>query len=447
MSLLNAWSLTIGAVLVSMVLIGTIVERLPFTPAILYLAVGYAIGAGGIGLHGMQPVADSTLIRVLSEISVAVSLFAVGLKLRVPFSRYAWRVPLLLAAPAMLLTIAVLALATWWLYDLPPAMALVLAAILAPTDPVLSGDVHVERPGDRDYVRFGVTAEGGLNDGLAMPAVLLGLGWLGLGGASRQSWPDFTLHWLLWDVVWLPLGGLAIGWCVGLLIGRLVIHLRGRHHLAVGLEEFLGFGVIALSFGAAGWVHASEFLSVFAAGLALRSLERQASATVGISLEQVSIDDKEAAIDPDRTAAHMTQSLLAFNTQVEHIAELALVMVVGGLLASVELEWRAFALAAFLFAIARPLAVAATLAGTATLPAQTRLIAWFGIRGIGSLYYLAFVVEAGLAEPWASRLAAIVLTVIAVSIVVHGITATPLMQRYYRWQKRGGRPDKPPAQG
>lgn len=427
MSLLTEWCLTIGAVLVSMVLIGSIVERLPFTPAILYLAVGYAIGAGGVGLHGLNPITDSTLIRILSEVSVAVSLFAVGLKLRAPISRHAWRVPLLLAVPAMILTIALLAIAAWQVCGLPPGVALVLAAILAPTDPVLGADVHVEGPGDRDYVRFGVTAEGGLNDGLAMPAVLLGLGLLGehkLGPLASQ--------WLLWDVLWLPIGGLAIGWVVGILIGRLVIHLRSRHSLAIGLEEFLGFGVIALAFGAAGLVGASEFLAVFAAGLALRNIERRASATVGISLDEISIDDKEAAIDPDRAAAHMTQTLLAFNTQVEHIAELTLVMVVGGLLASVRLEWSALALAAILFVVARPVSVAATLAGTAALPAQTRLIAWFGIRGIGSLYYLAFVIEAGIGEPWASRLASIVLTVIASSIVAHGITATPLMHRYYR---------------
>jgi NhaP-type Na+/H+ or K+/H+ antiporter len=426
MSLLAEWCLTIGAVLVSMVLIGSIVERLPFTPAILYLGAGYAIGAGGAALHGLHPIADATLIRILSEIAIAISLFAVGLTLRAPISRHAWRVPLLLAVPAMILTIALLAIAAWKICGLPPGVALVLAAILAPTDPVLGADVHVERPGDRDYVRFGVTAEGGLNDGLAMPAVILGLGALGL----RKLGPWAT-EWVLWDVLWLPLGGLAIGWFVGILIGRLVLYLRSRHRLAIGLEEFLGFGVIALAFGAAGVVDASEFLSVFAAGLALRNIERRTSATVGINPDAVSIDDKEAAVDPDRAAAHMAQTLLAFNTQVEHIAELALVMVVGGLLASVELEWQSFALAAILFAIARPVSVAATLAGTATQPAQTRLIAWFGIRGIGSLYYLAFVIEAGLAEPWASRLTSIVLTVVATSIVVHGVSATPLMHRYY----------------
>lgn len=433
MTLLNQWFMMVGALLVSMVLIGSIVERLPVTPAILYLAVGYAIGAGGPGMRGLDPVADAGLIRVLADIAVAVSLFAVGLKLRVPLTRYAWRVPLRLGLPAMVLTIAILAVAAWLICGLPAGLAVVLAAILAPTDPVLGADIHVERPGDRDHVRFGVTAEGGLNDGLAAPAVSLGLGMLGLHPLGPLGLP-----WLLVEVLWFVLGGLAIGWYVGKLIGRLVLYLRSRHALALGLEEFLGFGVIGLAFGTAGAVRASEFLAVFAAGLALRQIERRASAVVGLNPEHVSIADKEAATDPDRAAAHMAQTLLSFNTQVEHIAELALVMVVGGLLASVRLEWPAVVLAAILFVVARPLAVAACLADTATATenTQTRLIAWFGIRGIGSLYYLAAALEAGIAEPWASRLASIVLTVVAASIVVHGISATPLMQRYYRPPRR-----------
>lgn len=431
MNLINDWFMVVGALLVSMVLVGTLVERLPVTPAILYLGVGYAIGAGGLGLHGLHPVADASLIRILSDIAVAVSLFAVGLKLRVPLTRQAWRVPLRLALPAMVVTIVLLTLAAWLICGLPFGLALVLGATLAPTDPVLSGDLHVERPGDRDHVRFGVSAEGGLNDGLAAPAVILGLGMLGLHPLG-----DSGLEWLLRAVLWFVFGGLAIGWAVGALVGRLVLYLRSRHGLALGLEEFLSFGVMGLAFGAAGSAQASEFLAVFAAGLALRHIERRTSAVVGVNPEQVSIADKEAAVDPDRAAAHMTQTLVSFNTQVEHIAELALVMVVGGLLASVRIEGSALVLAAILFAVARPAAVASCLAGSGTQPTQRRLIAWFGIRGIGSLYYLAYALEAGIAEPWASRLASIVLTVIAASIVVHGISATPLMQSYYRRRPR-----------
>ncbi|HEX6733625.1 MAG TPA: cation:proton antiporter [Azonexus sp.] len=429
MSPLDAWCLVIGAFLVSMALIGSIVERLPVTPAILYLAAGYAISSAG--LHELHPITDAGLLRGLSEIAVAISLFAVGLKLRVPLTAHAWRVPLRLALPALVLTIVLCTGAVQWLYGVPFGMALVLSAILSPTDPVLGADVHVAHPGDRDQVRFGVTAEGGINDAVAMPIVLLGLGLLG-----RHDLGGWGLHWLLVEVLWFMLGGFAIGWAIGWLIGRLVLYLRHRHSLATGLDEFLGFGVIGLAFGGAGELLASEFLAVFAAGLALRQIERRISVSGGINPAAVSIDDKDAATDPERAAAHMAQTLLAFNTQAEHIAELALVMVLGGLLAGIEAEARSFALAAFLFLVARPLAVGLSLLGTASQRHQRRLIAWFGIRGVGSLYYLAFVLQSGLVGLPADRLASAVLVVIAASIVIHGVTATPLMQLYYRRSRR-----------
>lgn len=430
---LDAWCIVIGAFLVSMALTGSIVERLPVTPAMLYLAAGYAIGRGGVGLHDLDPVVDAALLRGLSEIAIAISLFAVGLKLRVPLTAHAWRVPLRLALPALVLTIVFFAGVAQWFHGASFGMALLLAAILAPTDPVLGADVHVARPGDRDQVRFGLTAEGGINDAVALPAVLLGLGLLG-----RHDLGDFGLRWLLVEVLWFMVGGFAVGWLIGWLVGRLVLQLR-RHRLATGLDEFLGFGVIGLAFGVAGQLLASEFLAVFAAGLALRHIERRISVGGGVNPDAVSLDDKAAAVDPERAAAHMTQSLLAFNTQAEHIAELALVMVLGGLLAGIEPDARDLLLGAILFLVARPLAVFIALAGTGCVGEQRRLIAWFGIRGIGSLYYLAFVLQSGLAGPPADRLASTVLLVTAASILVHGLTATPLMQRYYRRSRLNGR--------
>ena len=429
MSPFDTWYLLIGAFLVSMALIGSMVERLPVTAAIIYLAVGYAI-ARYVGTEVFDPELNARLLRIMSEIAIAISLFAVGLKLRVPLRTPAWRVPVRLAVPALVLTTVLCMFAALWLYQMSLGMALILAAILSPTDPVLGGDVHVARPGDRDQLRFGVTAEGGMNDGIAMPVVLLGLGLIGSHDLGANG-----LRWFLVDVLWFTLGGFAAGWIAGQLIGRVVLYLRSTHRLAIGLEEFLGIGVIGLAFGGAGLLHASEFLAVFASGLALRHIERRTSAK-DIDPTTVPLDDHEAATDPERAAAHMTQQLLSFNTLAEHIAELTMVMVVGMLLAGITPDWRAWALAAFLFLVARPVSVFITLAGTPSLPVQRRLIAWFGIRGIGSLYYFAYVLEHGQIGRLAGPLASGVITVIAASIVVHGISATPLMERYRQMRKR-----------
>lgn len=426
MSELGIWFLVVGAILVSMALVGSVVKRLPFTPAILYLGFGYALGAWGTGLH---PVIDAGLLRALTEIGVSISLFAVGLKLRAPLKLRNWTVPLRLGLPAMVVTIAILAAAAWLICGLPLGMALILAAILAPTDPVLGSDVQVEKPGDGDSVRFGLTAEGGMNDGTAYPVVYLGLGLVGLHDLGA-----FGLHWFLVETLWFIVGGTAIGWLVSRCIARLVLYLRSTHAMAVGMEEFLGFGIIGLSFGLAGLLEASEFLAVFAAGVAFRQVERHASLSAGVNPARlaVAINDEETAVHPQRAAVHLTETVLAFNSQAEHIAELALVAVLGSLLATVSLEWQAFALAGVLFLVARPLAVATTLAGTRASRMQTCLIAWFGIRGIGCLYYLAVAIQAGIAEPYASELASLSLTVIALSILVHGMSATPLMHLYAR---------------
>lgn len=430
MSQLSLWFLVIGAILVSMALVGSVVKRLPFSPAIVYLAFGYFLGTWGTGLH---PVVDAGLVRSLTEVAVSISLFAVGLKLRSPLDLHAWRAPLLLGLPAMVITIAVLAGAAWLLCGLSWGMALILAAVLAPTDPVLGADVQVERPGDGDYVRFGLTAEGGMNDGTAYPMVYLGLGLVGL-----HELGPFGMHWFLVETVWFMVAGTAVGWGVSVAVARLVIYLRSTRSMAIGMEEFLGFGVIGLAFGLAGLLKASEFLAVFAAGVAFRQVERRASLSAGINPRQtaIALNDERTATHPERAAIHLTETVLVFNSQAEHIAELALVTVLGGLLATVRFEWEAFALAAALFFVARPLAVFATLAGTRATRFQTWLIAWFGIRGVGCVYYLAVALQYGIPEPHASRLASLVLTVITLSIVVHGISATPLMHLYARVLER-----------
>lgn len=431
MSLIAFWALAVGMLLIAMTLLGSTVERLPVSPAILYLATGYLFGMVGPAFPGLDPIADAAALEVLAEVAVTVSLFAVGLRLRVRLFQPVWRVPVRLALHAMLLTVALLVVATLALTDMPLAMAVILSAILAPTDPVLASEVQIERPGDRDRVRFGLTAEGGLNDGLAAPMVLLGIGLLG-----SHDLAAFGLRWLLVDVLWLVLAGLAVGWLAGAVIGRLVIHLRSRHRLALGFEEFLAIGLIGFAFGAASVLHCSGFLAVFAAGLALRHFEYRTSLAAGVRHEEVSIEDTAAAADPHRGPAHMTRTLLAFNDQAERIAELGMVLLIGWLLAQVPLLWQGLALAAILLLVVRPIAVALALVGSGVSGAQQRLIAWFGIRGIGTLFYLAYALRTGIDTAYANELVAIVLTVVAVSIVAHGVSATPLMKQYARWQAR-----------
>jgi NhaP-type Na+/H+ or K+/H+ antiporter len=215
-------------------------------------------------------------------VAVLISLFSVGLKLGLPLSSRDWLLPVRLAFVSMALTVALIAVVGVLGLGLAPGAAILLGAILAPTDPVLATAVQVESSGDRDRLRFSLTGEGGLNDGTAFPFVMLGLGLLGLHDLGTAGW-----RWLAVDVVWATAGGLLIGSALGALIGRLVVYLRTRHQESVGLDEFLALGLIALAYGVAVVGHAYGFLSVFAAGLALRRVKEQ-SGMIHLTAAEVS---------------------------------------------------------------------------------------------------------------------------------------------------------------
>ena len=245
------------------------------------------------------------------------------------------------------------------------------------------------------------------------------------------------LGWLGWDLAWSVAVGLMAGGLVGNLVGHAVVSLHRRGRDVVGLNEFLVLGCVALSYGVAELAYAYGFLSVFAAGWALRRVELGAA---GHSPEPPRMPEEatgnkdaereNAAQAPGLAAERLMASLLGFNDQLERILEAAVVVVVGALLAAgywtVEVLW----LAPILFLVVRPLAVAACLAGAETSRGEKALVGWFGIRGVGSVYYLAYAFGHGFAGEAAQQLAALVLSLVAISIVAHGISVTPLMKRY-----------------
>ncbi|MGH6622707.1 MAG: cation:proton antiporter [Burkholderiaceae bacterium] len=413
---MQTWFLLIGALLVAMAFNSRLVQRLPLSPAMLYLGVGYAMGPGGTGLLNAEILRDASAIEMAAEIAVLVTLFAVGLRLQTP--RQSWHIAARLASFGMIVTIAVTALAAHLLLGLPALMAFLLAAILAPTDPVLASDVQIREPGERDAVRLSLTAEGGLNDGAAFPAVLLALGLLGV-----HSIGPFGARWIAVDLLWSVAGGLGIGWACGRVVARLLVRLR-RAGQPLEFEEFLVLGTIALTYGLALTLHTYGFLAVFAAGIAVAH----------------GIRGVRDVADKSKSPTTLSERLLVWSGQGERLIEVALVILLGALAGSVNWSWPVVAFAMVLMLIARPLAVYMTVRGADAPPEQRRLIAWFGIRGIGSLYYLAFALGKGVENSYAEAIANAALAAIVLSIVVHGISATPLMQRHEEHVARGDTP-------
>jgi NhaP-type Na+/H+ or K+/H+ antiporter len=326
----------------------------------------------------------------------------------------------------MVLTIGGVAALAVAAVGLPLGAAVLLGAVLAPTDPVLASDVQVEHEHDAEPVRFSLTGEAGLNDGTAFPFVMLGLGLLGAHELGAYGW-----RWLTVDVVWAVVAGLGVGALFGAGIGTLVIYLRRVHREAVGLDEFLALGLIALSYGVALLLHAYGFLAVFAAGLLVRRTERQHSDVAApADVSRAGSTEEEQATHPDTAPAYMASAVLGFNEQLERLGEMAVVLVVGAMLADIEVRGPGILLAVGLFVVIRPLATMLTLLRSPLSASQRAFIAWFGVRGVGSVYYLTYALTHGVSAPAARVLADITMVVVAASIVLHGVSVTPLMRRY-----------------
>jgi NhaP-type Na+/H+ or K+/H+ antiporter len=433
------WCIVIGVLLIAMTIGGSYVARLPLSAAMLYLAVGYAIGPAGIGLVDLHPMRDAALLERLTEIAVLFSLFTVGLKLELPVADRRWRIPVQLATVSMAATVAAIAAVGVYGLGLSWGASILLGAILAPTDPVLASDVQVANPGDRDRLRFGLTGEAGLNDGTAFPFVMLGLGFLSLHDLGDWGW-----RWFAVDVVWAVGGGLGIGYVLGMLTGRTILYLRTRHLEALGSDEFIAFGLIALAYGVALLCHTYGFLAVFAAGLALRHIDQRrlpASPAPAAERSQAAAAARthEAAARPADAPAYMMRAVLRFNEQLERFAEVAIVLVLGALVSLVDFPADVWWFVLLLFVIIRPAAVALGLLTTDVTRSQRLLISWFGIRGIGSFYYLMYAITHEVDSALAGRLLSITFAVVVASIIVHGISVTPLMTRYERRKSRANK--------
>lgn len=446
------WLAVGGALLLFMALSGSLLSRMPLSTSMLYLLAGMAVGPLGLALAAPRLVEQAVLLEHLTEVIVLLSLFTSGMKMSLGLHDQRWFPPLRLALGSMAATVALITLAGVVLLGLPLGAAVLLGGILAPTDPVLATEVQVDNPADRDQLRFALTGEGGLNDGTAFPVVMLGLGLLGVHELGTLGW-----RWLLVDLLWATGAGIAIGAALGTSLGRLVLYLRHRHQEATGYENFLALGLIGLAYGFAVLAHAYGFLAVFAAGLALRHSAKTATDAAVAAIGVVSTARTEAAAenrveqalhnpqtaqaekmatDPRHASAYMAHAVLNFNEQLDRMGEMLGVVVVGLLLWAVPWAQASLWFVPLMLLGVRPLSVAVGLTGSRISPVQRRMIAWFGIRGIGSVYYLAYAINHGLPTQHIDILVALTMAVVVSSIVVHGISVTPLMARYRRRRER-----------
>ena len=432
------WFLLVGLLMLTRGLTTTTLKKLPFTSAILYLAVGILLGPTLFNLFYFDPLKQSGLLEVLTEIAVLISLFSAGIKMPVPATWVKWRAPVRLAWVSMTITVALIAGFAHFVLGLPIGAGILLGAILAPTDPVLATDVQTRHPGDKDQLRFTLTCEAGMNDGTAFPFVMLGLGLLGL-----HELGDFGWRWVAVEVVWATVGAIAIGVIGGMLTAHVGWKLRGMEDKHEVLDDLVGLGLIAVVYGFAVWVDTWGFLAVFFAGVALRHTEMKLAKSAGVKAEKLEGEDaqtKAATPAPDGEAQppHIVSvEALVFKEHLERLSELMLVLLLGGMMVRGYWTWTAVGFAFFLFLVARPASVLIGLIGTRTSMRIRGISAWFGVRGIGSIYYLSYAIQHGLPTELARTMIQLTLVVITLSIVVHGTSVKPLLNRL--WRKPGER--------
>jgi NhaP-type Na+/H+ or K+/H+ antiporter len=376
-----------------------------FSASLIYLGLG-ALAALAIQLLDVQwlnPLDDAKLIEHVAEVALIFALFSSGLKLDRRLRWREWGSVARLLGIAMPLTMAGVALFASQAMGLTLGAALLLGAILCPTDPVLAGDLGVGPPGDEDEhePNFALTAEAGGNDGLAAPLVLLGV------FVAEQGGTDWIGEWLVADVLYACVAGLVIGVANGWAAAWSVHWLRDRELLAPAFDGYHAVATALITYGLAEVAGGYGFLAVFVSGLAFRRYER---------------------------GHELNGRVHAGAEQVEKFMELAVILLLGSLLSSTgmgEPGWAGWGLAVVLLVVIRPLAVLLSLVGgnVETGPGRA-FVAWFGVRGVGTLYYAATVVTGGSLAGGEEKV--VVWTAIAcviVSIVVHGVTGGPALRR------------------
>lgn len=394
--------LVIGLLLLGITLGSGWISRLPLSYALIYLVVGILLGPYGFKLIEIRP--DTNFLLRLTEIVVIVSVFGCGLKMNRPLKLWAWNTTARLIGFLMPLSIIAIAAASHFFLGFSWAAAILLGAILAPTDPVLASEVQLSNFEDKDEVRFGLTSEGGLNDALAFPFVYLGLYWL-----KDSNLDNWFKEWVAIDLLWAVTSGIIMGYLVAKAIVWIEKKAQAFQPIDDVVEDFVAISTILLTYSLTEVINGYGFLAVFVAGYFV-----------------------QASYFTEQDKRH---AQLEFTEQIEKLLEVGTILILGSLLLMTPMMkygGQALLIAALIILVIRPLGVWLSMLGS-PVPLQTSLIfGWFGIRGIGSLYYLSYALTKGLKGELGEQIAWITYITVMISVVLHGITATPVMNWYER---------------
>ena len=386
----------IGVGILGMAWMPALTAKTRISYSIVYLLLGMLLYSIFDFLPAPNPKEYKGLTLHLTELVVIVSLMCTGLKIDQKFSFRTWIIPFRLVTITMMLCIAVVSVIGMYYFNMPLATALLLAAVLSPTDPVLATDVQVGDPNekDRDNVKFSLTAEAGFNDGMAFPFVWLAI----LISMSVVDGGPFMVTWIWKHVIYQILAGLACGYLLGKLLAYVLFTLSKKYESLVTRDGFVSIAATLIVYGFTEMVHGYGFIAVFIAALTLRAYERE---------------------------HEYHNRLHAFSDQIERILVAIMLILFGGSLVRGimnSLTWPMAAFGIVFIFLIRPLAGLAGLIGSRLHIKEKLVISFFGIRGMGSIYYLAFAFSTTFFKNQ-DQLWAIIAFIILISIGIHGLTA------------------------
>lgn len=397
--------LVIGLVLFFVTLGSGWITRLPLSFALIYLVIGVMLGPYGFNLIQVRP--QASFLERLTELVVIVSLYSCGLKMNRPLQIWAWDSTVRLIGLLMPISIFGIAAIAHWFLGFDWGAAILLGAILAPTDPVLASEVQISYIEDRDELRFGLTSEGGLNDALAFPFVYFGLYLL-----KDNNLNNWFKQWVMVDLLWAIAAGIIMGIVVAKVVVWIEQKLQQVRPVDKLMEDFTGLSTILLTYSLTELVNGYGFLAVFVAGIIVHQSHQN--------------QEKRLA-------------QIEFSEQIEKLMEVGTILLLGSLLRLqpiVQFIDDALLIAVLLFLLIRPLGAWISTIGERYHPIKRLLFGWFGIRGVGSLYYLSYVFGEGLKGEIGEQIAWITYITIALSVIIHGISSTPLMSWYDNFLKK-----------
>lgn len=414
----NLWLVIIGLAFLATTVLPRLLAQYPFSMPMVLLILGYAAVALPLGLEAPDPQEQGDYAEHLTELGVIIALMGAGLKIDRPPSLKGWNGTWRLLGITMILTIALSALVGWWIAAFAPATAMLLGAVIAPTDPVLASEVQVGSPGEgaedeetedtdktgqgeEDELRFSLTSEAGLNDGLAFPFTNMAIA-MAIAGANPENWIG---TWLLIDVLY-ELGVAAIiGLGLGYLLARFILAMPAKTNLAKAMTGLGALAATLLIYGVTEYAGGYGFIATFLGAVTIRNYQRD---------------------------HHYHEAMHVLIEKSERILTAGILLALGGAIAGGLLEplnWPLVISAILIIFIVRPVSGILGLIGFKRAPWRERLaISFLGMRGIGSLYYLSYALNeedfSGADEIWA-----LVALVVVISIFVHGITATPITEK------------------